>query len=119
MIAADWKGVANVAAMFSALVVLGGLALFFPIHMKIRSEVNRKINTALADHYRGSQVRIITKDKGPLHSVCLSLGVRTRDEGRETKRFAMVQGDMDGGVWSFGREYGSMSQCQKDYLIGG
>jgi hypothetical protein len=104
--------------LLSAVIVLAIAIVGF--QLSLNAEAERKIMTVLTDHYPKQQVSVQYRsdlsrrwDYQFYYQACFDLLL----EGKE-RRVAMVQGDDDGGSFSFGGEYPSMQACEAHFFRG-
>ena len=101
------------------LLTIGFIALhLFGFQMHLNSQTRQKISAVMNDQYPSYKIFIEDSDDFPINQRCYQISMTSRTTGKKLRKFVAVNGDNDGGTWSFIREHGSMQSCIMQYSRG-
>jgi hypothetical protein len=102
------------------LVLATGLVLILLGQSTLQGRAHEKaaISAVFAQRYSGASVSILAMDEGPSNQRCYSVELTNPDGDRVIRKNIAVNGDDDGGTWSFAKEHESLQSCINAYWRG-
>ena len=115
------KFVKFLAIVIAGLLVLGvGVILIMLGQATQEGGAHEKaaISAVFVQRFSASDVVIQDMDEGPANQRCYSIELKSVDGHRRVHKHVAVNGDDDGGTWSFAKEHESMQSCINAYWRG-